>query len=278
MNKSDIIRITEEYGLAPNKKLGQNFLVDENVIKKIVDSCEPEHKHILEIGPGLGAISRGLSERGASYTAVEIDAGFARFLSDTFSGKENTSIIHADFLKSEIEDRFNLIVSNLPYYCASEILFRIAGRFSKAARVFGMMQKEMGDRITARPGSGSYGALTVMLSYYFSAKVLFHVSGEAFYPRPDVKSSFLEFVRKKKYFSSFAEEEMLRLIVRSSFWGRRKTLLKSLSESPHLDLGKDFIHSAITECGIDPDVRGERLSPEEFVKLTEAIIKLKTEL
>ncbi len=274
MNKSDIHRITEEYGLAPNKKLGQNFLINDEIIRRIVDSCAPDSRDILEIGPGLGAISQGLAERGLSYTAVEIDSGFVRYLSDLFSGKENVTVIHADFLKSELDDRFNVIVSNLPYYCASEILFRIAERFS-APEVYGMMQKEMGDRITAKPGSENYGALTVTLTYYFDVKVLFHVNGECFYPRPEVRSSFLGFRRKDKIFTKAEDDEMFHLVVKSAFWGRRKTLHKSLAESPHLDFSRDFIQSVLRECGIDPDVRGEKLALEEFVRLTEAVLKLK---
>lgn len=274
MNKSDIHRITEEYGLAPNKKLGQNFLINDDIIKRIVEACSPDGRNILEIGPGLGAISQGLEQRALSYTAVEIDSGFVRYLTDLFSGKENVSLIHTDFLKSELEDRFDVIVSNLPYYCASEILFRIAERFS-APEVYGMMQKEMGDRIIAKPGSENYGALTVTLSYYFDVKVLFHVNGECFYPKPDVRSSFLAFKRREKKFIKAEDDEMFHLVVKSAFWGRRKTLHKTLAESPHLDFSKDFIHDVLRQCGINPDVRGEKLSLEEFVKLTETILKIK---
>ncbi|HOP64949.1 MAG TPA: 16S rRNA (adenine(1518)-N(6)/adenine(1519)-N(6))-dimethyltransferase RsmA [Spirochaetota bacterium] len=275
MNKNDIMKITGEYGLAPNKKLGQNFLINDDVISKILNACSPDNRNILEIGPGLGAISTGLAERGRSYTAVEIDSGFSRYLSDIFSGKENVSIIHADFLKTVIDDRFDLIVSNLPYYCASEILFRIAENFS-APEVYGMMQKEMGERITAAPGSENYGALTVTLSYHFKARVLFHVPGESFYPRPEVRSSFLQFKRKERTFYGPEKDEMFHLVVKSAFWGRRKTLHKSLSGSPHLELGRELINDAIKESGIDPDVRGERLSLEEFIRLTETIVKMKT--
>ncbi len=274
MNKSDIHRITEEYGLAPNKKLGQNFLINNEIIRRIVEACTPGGRNVLEIGPGLGAISGGLAEKGLSYTAVEIDSGFVRYLTDLFSERDKVTIIHADFLKSDLDDRFDVIVSNLPYYCASEILFRIAERFS-APEVYGMMQKEMGDRIIAKPGSENYGALTVTLTYYFNVKVLFHVNGECFYPKPDVKSSFLEFKRRDRIFTKPEDDEMFHLIVKSAFWGRRKTLHKSLAESPHLDFSRDFILSVLRECGIDPDVRGEKLSLDEFVRLTEAVIKLK---
>lgn len=274
MNRNEINKITDEYGLAPNKKLGQNFLINDEIIGRIVNACKPDGRRILEIGPGLGAISRGLADRSDEYTAVEIDSGFVRYLSDVFEGRKNVSIIHGDFLKIDPGDRFDVVISNLPYYCASEILFRIAAKFS-APEVYGMMQKEMGDRIIAKPGSENYGALTVTLSYYFNAKVLFHVPGESFYPRPEVKSSFLGFERAGRVFTLPGDEEMFHMVVKSAFWGRRKTLHKSLSESPHLDFSRDFIHSVITGSGIDPDLRGEKLSLDEFIRLTETIIKMK---
>ncbi len=277
MNKSDILKITEEYGLAPNKKFGQNFLINDSVIQRIVDSCSPEGQSILEIGPGLGSISLPLAERSLSYTAVEIDSGFVRYLEDVFKPEgnreinKNVEIIHADFLKSDINKNFDVIVSNLPYYCASEILFRIAKNFT-AEKILVMMQKEMAERVIAKPGSETYGALTVTLSYYFSSKILFHIAGESFYPRPDVKSSFLQLVRKARYFTLPEHEEMFHLIVKSVFWGRRKTLLKSLTDSPHLEIKREVVENILQICGIRPDVRGEKLSLEEFIKLTEGVI------
>jgi 16S rRNA (adenine1518-N6/adenine1519-N6)-dimethyltransferase len=278
MNKSDILKIAEEYGLAPNKKFGQNFLINDNIIKKIIESCSPDGKRILEIGPGLGSISIPLADRARSYTAVEIDSGFVRYLNDIFgtggnSGKsKNVEIIHDDFLKSNLDDRFDVIVSNLPYYCASEILFRIAGNFT-AERIMVMMQKEMAERVIAKPGSDTYGALTVTLSYYFDSKILFHIAGECFYPKPDVKSSFLQLLKKPEYFTLPEHEEMFHLIVKSVFWGRRKTLLKSLTDSPHLEMKRDTVENILQLCGIKPDLRGEKLSLDEFIKLTEGVIK-----
>jgi len=277
MNKSDILKITGNYGLAPNKKFGQNFLINDAVIQKIVDSCSPEGQSILEIGPGLGSISVPIAKRALSYTAVEIDSGFVRYLSDVFhpageTSPGNVKIIHDDFLKADINDIFDVIVSNLPYYCASEILFRIAKNFS-AGRIFVMMQKEMAERVIAKAGSETYGALTVTLSYYFDSKILFHIAGESFYPRPDVKSSFLQLIRKQRYFNLPEEEEMFHLVVKSVFWGRRKTLLKSLTDSPHLEMKRDAVENILNICGIRPDVRGENLSLEEFIKLTEGVIK-----
>ncbi len=275
MNKSEILRISEEYGLAPNKKFGQNFLIGRAVISKIVDACSPEGLRVLEIGPGLGSISLPLAQMAKSYTAVEIDSGFVRYLTDMFTCRKDefsadVTIIHNDFLKADVAGDFDVIVSNLPYYCASEILFKIAENYS-AQRVFVMMQKEMAERITAAPGSEAYGALAVTLSYYFDTEILFHIAGESFYPKPDVKSSFLKLTRKARHFTLPSNEETFHLVVKAVFWGRRKTLLRSLTGSPHLQIDRGTALKILESIGIDPGVRGEKLPLECFIKLTEGV-------
>ena len=271
MNKSEILKIIKTYGLAPNKKLGQNFLIDENIIQKIIDFSQPDDKRILEIGPGLGSISNPLAKKALLYSAVEIDSGFVRYLQDIFNSFESVSIIHGDFLKCNLEDKFDVIISNLPYNSASEILFRIARDFN-AQSIFVMIQREMADRIMSQPGSKIYGALAVTLSYYFNSKTLFHIPGEAFYPKPDVKSSFLQLTRKKRYFENRKVEDVFHLAVKSAFWGRRKTILKSLSESPHLELNRDRVKKILDLSEIKHDVRSEMLSLEDFIRLTEEMI------
>ncbi|HOQ13400.1 MAG TPA: 16S rRNA (adenine(1518)-N(6)/adenine(1519)-N(6))-dimethyltransferase RsmA [Spirochaetota bacterium] len=272
MNKEDIINISQVYRLAPNKNLGQNFLIDDNIIKKITQALNCDGKRVLEIGPGLGAISREIVKYSRYYIAVEIDKGFVNYLLDSFSA-DGVSIIHGDFLKLKIDDDFDIIVSNLPYYCASEILFRIAENYS-APEVYCMMQKEMAERIMACPGDKSYGALTVALSYYFNVTLLFHVPPEAFYPKPEVKSSFVKFVRKDKACIDKESEDLFKLIVKSAFWGRRKTLFKSLSQSPHIRFEKDIIDKALEMSSIPPDIRGEKLSTDDYINLAIAFRNL----
>ena len=273
MNKSEILEIIKTYGLAPIKRLGQNFLIDETIIQKIIDVSQPDKKRILEIGPGLGSITYPLAQKALLYHAVEIDSGFVRYLKDIFNSFESVNIIHGDFLKCNLEDKFDTIISNLPYNSASEILFRIARDFN-AQSIFVMLQKEMSERIMSRPGSKIYGALTVTLSYYFDSKVLFHISGESFYPKPDVKSSFLHLTRKKRYFENSGSEDIFHLTVKSAFWGRRKTILKSLSESPHLKLNRDRVKKILDLSEIRYDVRSEMLTLEEFIRITEGMSEL----
>lgn len=265
------MEITARYNLAPNKKLGQNFLVGDGVVSRILELCRPYAGRILEIGPGLGAVSRGLAEMGSAYTAVEIDSGFVRYLSDLFAGSGKVRIVHADFLKADLADEFDLAVSNLPYYCASEILFRLAAEFTMPV-IFGMVQREMAQRITAREGNENYGAMTVNLGYYFNTSECFVVPGDAFYPRPDVRSSFIKLERKKRYFDDGKSETLFHDVVKSAFWGRRKTILKSLSDSPHMDLGRERAGAILEQCGIETNARGETLGLAAYIKLTEAII------
>ncbi|MCL1864287.1 MAG: 16S rRNA (adenine(1518)-N(6)/adenine(1519)-N(6))-dimethyltransferase RsmA [Spirochaetes bacterium] len=274
MNKNEILKIIKTYGLAPNKKLGQNFLIDDTIIQKIIDVSQPDKKIILEIGPGLGSIADPLAAKAFLYSAIEIDSGFARYLQDVFKSFESVNIIHGDFLKCNLEDKFDIIISNLPYNSASEILFRIAKDFSAGA-IFVMVQKEMGERIMSQPGSKIYGALAVTLSYYFNSKRLFYISGESFYPKPDVKSSFLKLTRKERYFKHRDHEDVFHLVVKSAFWGRRKTILKSLSESPHMELDRDRVKKILDLSEIKHDVRSEMLSLEEYIKLTEGVVGAK---
>ncbi len=239
MNKHDVLRITEEYNLAPNKKLGQNFLINDSTIMKIIDS------------------------------AVELDSGFFKYLTVFFSDRDNVRLVHSDFLRVELDDEFDVIVSNLPYYCASEILFRIASQFT-VPDLYVMVQKEMGDRMAASCGTGNYGAMSVTLSYYFDIKLLFYVPGESFFPRPDVKSSFLKLSRKERMLDEEGET-LFHLIVKSAFWGRRKTILKALSDSPHMNYERVFLKEALESCGIDSSIRGENLGLTEYINLTEAV-------
>ena len=265
MNKTKIIQITKEYGLAPNKKFGQNFLFDANIITKIINAIQPtETDNILEIGPGLGSLTEILLQKAGSLTAVEIDAGIVKYL-NTFVNKNNFSLIHCDFLKAEINLNFNKIVSNLPYYCASEILFKIAQKFD--ADLFVMMQKEMAERIIATPGTKNYGALSITLGLHYKANIMFNVSGNAFYPSPDVASSFV-MLKRLDLKLNVLELDMFKSLVKSAFWGRRKTLLTALVESPHLNFKKEELKELILKSSLDEKCRGEQLSVDDFIRLT----------
>jgi 16S rRNA (adenine1518-N6/adenine1519-N6)-dimethyltransferase len=273
MNGSEIKRIIIERGLRPNKKLGQNFLVSGEVRERIIEAMRVSREdRVLEVGPGLGALTERLIERAGHTTAVEIDAGFSRYLAERFGGSASFRLIHGDFLKDPPGGPFTKIVSNLPYYCSSEMLFSFT-RYD-APHVYVMLQKEMADRIASAPGRKSYGALSVTLGFYYETKTLLKVSREAFYPRPEVASSFLALSRRAVLPLEGGDIALFHALVKSAFWGRRKTLLAALSASPHLGMGRAAAARMLGEARIDGGRRGEELGRDEFVALVKAYRKI----
>jgi 16S rRNA (adenine1518-N6/adenine1519-N6)-dimethyltransferase len=272
MNKSEVRKIIDRYGLRPNKRLGQNFLIADDVRDQIIDSMSLNAgDRILEIGPGLGALTERLVDKAGMVTAVEIDAGFSRYLAERFDGNSNFRLIHGDFIKNPPDDYYTKIVSNLPYYCSSEILFSIT-RYS-ASRVYVMLQKELADRIAALPGDESYGALSVTIGFYYDPKRLLRVSRESFYPRPEVTSAFLLLARRISFQLEGDDIALFHDLVKSAFWGRRKTILAALSGSPHVNIGRDRAARMLSHAGIDIKRRGEELSRDEYVSLVRAYRK-----
>jgi 16S rRNA (adenine1518-N6/adenine1519-N6)-dimethyltransferase len=270
MNTVEIKHLISSLGLHPNKRLGQNFLVSPEARERIVGAmeCGPSDR-VLEIGPGLGALTVMLLDRAGHVTAVEIDSGFCRYLSDRFGARENFTLIHSDFLKNPPPDTFTKIVSNLPYYCSSEMLFEMS-RY-RAPQVYVMLQKELVDRITASPGGKSYGALTVTLGFYYEPRRIFTLPRESFYPRPDVASSFLKLSRRLPLPLNAEEIKLFHLLVKSAFWGRRKTILAALSGSPHMDIGREGAAHILAVTGIDQKRRGEELALEQYIELARAM-------
>ncbi len=268
MKKNKVIEILADNGLAPVKKLGQNFLLDESAADRIVDAVEisPEDD-VLEIGPGLGILTGRIAERAKTVEAVEIDAGMVRFLAKRFCGREGVSIVHMDFLKYVPARPFVKIVSNLPYYCASEMLFKILDIFP-SSRVYVLVQKEMARRVVAGPGGKDYGALTVTMGVWYESRILFDVHPASFFPRPDVTSSFMALTPVESVPLDEGEKVLFHLIVKSAFWGRRKTLVKALTEAPHLSIERDAVISALKQMKLDEKVRGENLSVMQFMDLT----------
>lgn len=270
MKRGEVIAIASDYGLAPNKKLGQNFLIDDGITGKIIDAVSPRAvDKILEVGPGLGALTFILAEKAQSLTAVEIDSGLYRYLKDRFAEVANVTLQHSDFLKSEFPDNYDKVVSNLPYYCASEILFKAAVLF-KTANLYVMLQREMAERLIALPGTKDYGALSVTLGYYYTPAILMNVPREAFYPRPDVASVFMRLERKSGTLNR-DENEMFHKIVKSAFWGRRKTILTALSNSPHISIEKEVIKEGLAAAGFDEKLRGEQYNTDEYCKLAKIL-------
>ena len=271
MNKSDIIEITKANNIYPNKSLGQSFLFNPSIIDKIIIASEiSKDDKILEIGPGLGALTKELLSAAGSVTAVEIDSGLVRILRQELGEYDNIRIVHADFLKIDLQDQFTKVVSNLPYSSASEILFCIAEKY-KIKELYIMLQKEMAERIVSIPGSKSYGALTVTLGLYYDPRILFNIDSKSFYPEPDVISSFIKLIYNEDNDLSKEEVVLFHKVVRSVFWGRRKRLLKVLSVSPHLKLPLNLLNEIFYKINIDKNIRGENLDVQDFKYLVKNI-------
>lgn len=270
MNKKELQSALASAHLHPNKRLGQHFLVQEAVALRIasLDGIS-EGARVLEIGPGLGALTAHLIAKGVRVSAVEIDAGLCHYLESRYGGL--IEIHHADFLKIQLPDDFSACVSNLPYYCASEILFKLAEHYS-IPRIYAMVQKEMASRLEALPGSKQYGAMTVSLRLYFTIKRLFDIDRRAFYPEPDVTSSFLSLERKQ----DMCNEHFIRAfhaVVKSAFWGRRKPVASALARAPHCAIGKENARMLCHAALVDPSARAEDLSYDDYIRLAHAFLE-----
>jgi 16S rRNA (adenine1518-N6/adenine1519-N6)-dimethyltransferase len=271
MNKKEVLDLLTENGLSPNKMYGQNFLIQEDISRKIVEAAGIVGSDtVLEIGPGLGELTGMILEKGCALTAVEIDSGLYSLLTKKFSNNKNLTLIHNDFLKMEKSGAFNKVVSNLPYSCASEILFNVSGKYYPELLCV-MVQREMAERIISDPGTPEYGAMTVMLSSIYESRIAFHVQPTSFFPRPDVVSSVVIFTKKQLPPLMADQKILFSKLVKSAFWGRRKTLVKACSSSPHLQLDKAILLDALSLLGVNVAVRGEELSSAQFMELAKII-------
>ena len=261
----------------PRKRFGQHFLTDKNLIRKIVATASvAPGDRVLEIGPGRGALTEGLIEAGAGVTAIEIDRDLARLLKERFP-EDSLKVIEADALKAPYSElsraagrKFKL-VSNLPYNISGPLLALLLKEREAFTVMVLMFQKEVAERIAARPGTKSYGVLSVLSQAYTEVKIEFHVSRNLFTPRPKVDSSVVSLRVLDRPRAEIEDEAFFKKVVRSAFGTRRKTLLNSLKT---LGFGKDGLLSALREAGVDPGRRGETLGLSEFAALTKALSKL----
>ncbi|MBO4385108.1 MAG: ribosomal RNA small subunit methyltransferase A [Clostridia bacterium] len=254
----------KEYGFKPNKALGQNFLVDADAIKAIVSAAAEPGLPVLEIGPGLGALTEPLTETGLRVTAVELDGALADYLKERLGDK--AEVIHADFLKTDlmsVSEAFGggfVCAGNLPYYITSPILLKLVTSPAPIKRMVMMMQSEAADRFFARPGDKNYGPLTVMSGYLFDISRLLTLSPSSYYPAPDVGSTVLVFDQKGLSLPKGFEK-----LLRASFAMRRKTLANNLLS---LGLTRPEAEAALRESGLDPSVRAEALGADAFLRLS----------
>lgn len=257
-----IVQTMKEENLNFRKRFGQNFLIDDNALDRIVDSLELESgERVLEVGPGLGALTERLLEKDISLTAVEIDRDLARILEKDFQG-DNFQLITQDVLKMDLSQLEGplVVLGNLPYYITSAILMLFLESDLDISRMVFMMQKEVALRLVAGPGSKDYGILSVMTQLQGQVENLFDVGKNCFMPAPQVESSVVRISPNKEKLDPLTSR-----IVRAAFSLRRKTLLNSLSS----DFEKDQVREALEKAKISPSRRAETLTLDEFTKLSQ---------
>jgi 16S rRNA (adenine1518-N6/adenine1519-N6)-dimethyltransferase len=283
---STIMEIQKKYNLRPSKSLGQNFLADQNIINGMIEKSEIKKTDlILEIGPGIGTLTEALCQSGGLVLAVEIDRKMIPILDETLRDYPNKVIIHDDILKTDIHQLIKgirlpdgtlpaalKVVANLPYYITTPILMKILEDRIPATSLTMMMQKEVANRLTAKPGTKEYGAITLAVQYYSEASKIIQVPRDVFIPRPNVDSTVVLFKVRQDPPVSVKDEALMFALIKGGFGMRRKTLLNSLVGVA--DMTKEQVGLALRGAGIEEKRRGETLSLEEFAQLANKTLEV----
>lgn len=265
--------ILKTFNIHMSKKLGQNFLIDADIVRGIVDAADicPGDR-VLEIGPGIGTLTQGLAEAGAEVTAVELDKKLPAVLARTLEGYDNVHIVPGDILKVNIPEIMGpepfKVAANLPYYITTPIIMTLLERRLPISRLVTMVQKEVADRMVAAPGTKAYGALSVAVQYYTRPHVELDVPPRSFIPAPDVDSVVIVCDVREKPPVETTDEKLFFRVVRASFGQRRKTLSNALKGA---GFDKELIRQVLPAAGIDGSRRGETLSLDEFAAIANAI-------
>lgn len=279
-NPQNTIEILQKYNFNFQKKFGQNFLIDEHVLDKIIRAAEiTKDDYVLEIGPGIGTMTQYLACAAREVTAVEIDRALIPILEDTLKEYDNVSIINEDILKVDIAalakekngGRPIKVVANLPYYITTPIIMGLFESHVPLESITVMVQKEVADRMQVGPGTKDYGALSLAVQYYAEPYIVANVPPNCFMPRPAVGSAVIRLTRHQKPPVEVMDEKLMFRLIRASFNQRRKTLANGLKNSGELNLSKEVITAAIEKLGKGSSVRGEALDLEEFARLTNII-------
>ena len=274
--------VLERHGFTFKKSFGQNFLTDTNILQKIVDTAEIDDRvNVIEIGPGIGALTEFLAERAAQVMAFEIDHRLVPILADTLRDFDNVTVVNEDILKVDLAQHIQnfknpelpiKVVANLPYYITTPILMHLIESGIPFSEFVVMMQKEVADRISAQPNTKAYGSLSIAVQYYMTAKVAFIVPRTVFVPAPNVDSAILKMVRRPEPAVAVEDESFFFKVSKASFTHRRKTLWNNLTGYfGKAEEVKDKLTKALDQAGLSPSVRGEALSLAEFASLADAL-------
>ena len=262
--------ILNRFKLRADKKLGQNFLIDENVVRQIVAAAElSEADTVLEVGPGIGTLTQGLAESKARVVAVELDTRLLPVLATTLNGYDNVRVVHGDILQVNIMEEVGApsfkVCANLPYYITTPIIFALLEKRLPMERLVAMVQKEVAERMAAQPGGKDYGALSVAIQYYTEPEIAFIVPPTSFIPAPAVESAVIVCKRRVKPPVEVCDEGLFFRVVKAAFSLRRKMLSNRLK---NMGIKSEQVAKWLELAGVDGKRRAETLSLEDFAKLT----------
>lgn len=278
--------ILKKHGFTFKKSLGQNFLTEPNILRKIVATAEiTKETNVIEVGPGIGALTEHLGQSANQVLAFEIDDRLIPVLADTLAPYPNIKVLHQDVLTADLaniiareftQDYPIKVVANLPYYITTPIMMHFLESGVPIAEMIVMMQKEVADRISAKPGTKAYGSLSIAVQYYMEAKLAFVVPKTVFVPQPNVDSAILKLTRRAKPAVEVIDEKAFFKLTKAAFQLRRKTLWNNLQNFYGKDEAtKAWLTQALEEASIEPMRRGETLSLAEFAALSNALERLK---
>ena len=281
-NPKNTIEVLQKYNFNFQKKFGQNFLINTEILEDIIAAAEiTKDDFVLEIGPGIGTMTQYLCESAREVVAVEIDKNLIPILKDTLSAYDNVEVINDDILKVDINKLANernagkpiKVVANLPYYITTPIIMGLFESHVPIDSITIMVQKEVADRMQEGPGSKEYGALSLAVQYYAHPEIVVNVPPSCFMPQPKVGSAVIRLTRHEQPPVDVENEKLMFQLIRASFNQRRKTLANGLNNYSGLSLNKEVIQSCIEELGVPLTIRGEALSLEQFAKLSNIIGK-----
>ena len=277
---SVIRTLCEKYDFALSKGFGQNFIINPGLPPKIVDASGVDKSWgVLEIGPGIGVLTKELAQRAAKVVSIEVDERLPPLLAETMAGVENFKLVLQDVLKVDlralIEEEFPgmpvAVCANLPYYITSPIVMKLLGDRLPIQNLTVMVQKEVADRMQVGPGTKDYGALSLAVQYYAEPYIVANVPPNCFMPRPNVGSAVIRLDCLNRVPIEVSDEKLMFRLIRASFNQRRKTLANGLNNAPDIPLSKEQIQESITALGVPVNIRGEALSLEQFAQLSNII-------
>ena len=281
-NPKGTIEILKKYNFNFQKRFGQNFLIDSNILAKIVESAEvTKEDFVLEIGPGIGTMTQYLAESTREVVAVEIDKSLIPILGDTLSSYDNVTVINEDILKVDIERLVQeknqgkpiKVVANLPYYITTPIIMGLFESHVPLKSITIMVQKEVADRMQVGPGTKDYGALSLAVQYYARPELITYVSPACFIPKPNVGSAVIRLDRYEKPPVETEDEAFLFAVIKAAFNQRRKTLANGLANARELGITRQQAEEALLQMELSPSIRGEALTLREFADLSNILYR-----